>query len=149
MRAKWMMAVLLGCLISPLVLAMDMTSPIGKWKTIDDKTGKPKSVIQLYEEEGELKGKVLEILTTTPGEETHPKCTKCSGELKDQPVVGMVFLWGLKKHDGEYKDGHILDPKNGTVYNAKLTLIEEGKKLKVRGFIGFSLLGRTQIWLRD
>lgn len=117
---------------------------IGKWKTIDDETGQPKSIIEIYEKSGKIYGKVLEIL-----EVEHKKsvCSNCSGSDKNKPILGMIVIKGLSKHGSEYTKGKILDPKNGKLYQCFITL--EGKdKLKVRGFIGISLFGRTQYWYR-
>ena len=130
-------------------LAGDQNSPIGKWRTIDDHTGKQKSVVEVYEEHGELKGKILKLIPVGDEDVSTKKCDQCPGEFKDKPILGMVFLWGLKKEGDEYKNGSILDPKNGRIYKAKVALEEHGKKLHVRGFIGVALLGRSQIWVRD
>ncbi len=120
----------------------------GQWRTIDDETSKPKSIVELYEVDNKLYGKILQVFYA-PEEKQHTTCEKCSGDKKDKPIVGMEFLIGLKKNsDTKWADGDILDPKNGKVYSCKIELIENGQKLKVRGFIGFSLLGRTQVWER-
>jgi len=123
------------------------TSPIGVWKTIDDTTGKPKSLIRISENNGELRGKI-EKLFREAGEEANPKCDKCEGSLKDQPIIGMTILTGMKKDGDEYRGGQILDPANGKVYKSKMSLAEGGKKLDVRGYIGVPMLGRTQTWVR-
>lgn len=121
---------------------------VGKWKTIDDDTNKPKSIVEIYEENNQLSAKV-ESLFPDPTKEPNPKCDKCVGEKKDKPVIGMQIMWGLNKDsETKYSGGDIMDPNNGKTYSCKLELIENGAKLKVRGFIGFSLLGRTQIWER-
>jgi uncharacterized protein (DUF2147 family) len=126
-------------------LAADLT-PVGTWTTIDDATGKPKSIVQITESDGKLEGKVLQVLQSDQG--PHPLCRECDGARKDQPVEGMVILWGVAR-DGEVWDGgHILDPHNGKTYKVKLTLADEGRKLDVHGYIGFSLLGRSQVWQR-
>ncbi len=123
-------------------------SPVGLWKNIDDESGKPKALIRITESNGELRGKI-EKLFKNPGEDQNPKCIKCEGVLKDQPVIGMTILTGMKRDGDEYNGGQILDPNNGKVYSSKLTVIEGGKKLDVRGYIGFPMLGRTQTWLRE
>jgi uncharacterized protein (DUF2147 family) len=119
-------------------------SVVGKWKTIDDETGKPKSIIEIYENSGKIYAKVIEIF-----DEQHKKdvCTKCSGADKDKPILGMIVVKGLSKRGNEYKDGQILDPQNGKLYKSIIAL-EGNDKLKVRGYIGISLLGRTQYWYR-
>ena len=117
----------------------------GTWRTIDDATGKTKSIVRIYETAaGLIEGQVMEILHSDRG--PNPLCDDCPGERKGQPIKGMVIIWGMEAKSGsEAKGGHILDPKNGKVYKAKLKLREDGK-LEVRGYIGFSLLGRTQVW---
>src|SRR5215472_7880281 len=122
-------------------------SPVGLWKTIDDNTGKPRGLVRIMEVNGEYQGKVEKIFTA-PGEDPDPKCEKCDGARRNQPVIGMTILWGLTKQGDEYQGGEILDPENGNVYRARMKLIDNGQKLDVRGFIGFSLFGRSQIWLR-
>ena len=124
----------------------DLTSPVGTWRTIDDKSGNTRSIVRIYEEGGELFARVEKDLTA--GEAT-TVCTRCKDERKDQPLVGLVFMRHMKLDDGEYRGGDILDPDNGSVYKCKLRLEDNGRKLKVRGFIGFSLFGRTQTWERE
>jgi len=121
-------------------------SPVGFWKTIDDVTGEPKAIVEIQEVSGVLRG-VIRKTFVKPTDKT--TCDLCPGDKKDKPFVDMVILWGLSKDEEEYTGGSILDPKNGKTYKAKVALIENGEKLKVRGFIGFSLLGRTQIWHRS
>ncbi|MFL9924650.1 DUF2147 domain-containing protein [Herbaspirillum lusitanum] len=123
-------------------------SPVGLWKNIDDATGKPKALIRISESEGELKGKI-EKLFRAPEEDQNPRCEKCEGDLKDQPIIGMTILSGLKKDGDDYSGGQILDPANGKLYKSKLSVIEGGKKLNVRGYIGMPMLGRTQTWVRE
>jgi uncharacterized protein (DUF2147 family) len=123
-------------------------SPVGLWKNIDDSSGKPSALIRITESGGELTGKI-EKLFREPGEEANPICTKCDGALKDQPVIGMTILSGLKKDGDEYSGGQILDPGNGKLYKSKLSVVDDGKKLNVRGYIGVPMLGRTQVWLRE
>ena len=126
--------------------AGDHDSPVGTWKTIDDKTGATRSIVSVYEQGGELFARVERDLSQG---ETPALCTKCKDERKDQPLVGLVFMRNMKFDDGEYRGGDILDPDNGSVYKCKLRLEDGGRKLKVRGFIGFSLFGRTQTWERQ
>lgn len=132
-----------------IALVPDLKSVIGKWKSIDDETGKPKSIIEITKDSDEkLTGKIVQLFRE-PTEDQNPKCDKCTGDKKDQPILNMQIMDGFKKKaDDKWVDGKILDPKKGKVYSCKLTLTEGGKKLEVRGFIGFSLLGRTQVWER-
>ncbi|AKF80307.1 Uncharacterized conserved protein, DUF2147 family [Myxococcus fulvus] len=127
--------------------AAPATGPTGRWTTIDDETKKPKSVIVITEQDGKLFGKI-EKLFREPTEDQNPVCDKCQGSLKDQPIIGMTILQNLKKDDDEWTGGTILDPANGKTYKCKVAVEDGGKKLKVRGYIGMSLLGRTQHWVR-
>lgn len=128
-------------------MALAQNSPIGTWTTIDDKTHKPTSVVEIYEtRDGTLSGRVNEILHSDHG--PNPLCVKCSGANKDKPVKGMTILWGITKHGDNWDGGKILDPNNGKLYSVKLTPTDNGNKLEVRGFMGFSLLGRSQRWTR-
>jgi uncharacterized protein (DUF2147 family) len=123
-------------------------SPIGLWKTIDDETGKPKSLVRITENNGVLSGKI-EKLFREPSEDQSPKCDKCDGANKDQPVLGMTIINGLKKDDNSWSGGTVLDPHNGKTYKAKITMKDDGKKLEMRGYIGMPLLGRSQTWVRE
>lgn len=117
---------------------------LGKWKTIDDATGEAKSIVEVYEKSGKVYGKVVEILRA---EHKKDVCSKCEGAEKDKPILGMVIINGLKKDDSEYNGGTILDPENGKKYKCYITL-ESPDKLKLRGYIGIALVGRTQYWIR-
>ena len=136
-------ALLLG---ASAVFAAENT-PVGTWKTIDDETGKPKSIVQITENNGELKATVLQVLQSDEG--PHPICHYCDGERKDQPIEGMNIMWGVRQDGDVWDGGKILDPKSGKVYKVKLQPADNGAKLTVRGYIGFSLIGRTQVWERQ
>jgi len=144
----------IGSLVLAIVVLAAITvnaaepSPVGLWRTIDDQTGQPKGLVRIRAVDGQLEGKV-EKAFPKPGEDPAPKCDKCDGARRNQPVLGMTILWGLTQQGDEYQGGEILDPESGKIYRAKMKLIDGGKKLEVRGFIGISLLGRSQIWLRE
>jgi uncharacterized protein (DUF2147 family) len=128
-------------------------TPVGKWKQVDDVSGKQKSVIEITDNGGVLQGKVLQVMNLSPeeiakGGGEHPKCVLCEGPMKDQPVEGMTIMSGVKKDDDVWDGGKIIDPKTGKTYKVKLTLDKSGDKMDVRGYIGFSLLGRSQTWYR-
>ena len=129
------------------VLADGADSPVGFWKSVDDKTNKAKSVIEIKEINGILRGRILKLLNRA-GKDPDPKCTKCTGVKKNKRMIGMEILYGLKKGGKEWSGGKILDPKNGKEYKCYIQVQDSGKKLKVRGFIGFSFIGRTQYWYR-
>lgn len=116
----------------------------GKWKTIDDETGQAKSIVEIYEKAGKIYGKIIDIVNP---EKRKNLCSKCSGEDKNAPILGLIIIKGLVKDGDEYNGGKILDPVKGEEYKCLIAL--EGKdKLKVRGFVGVSLFGRTQYWYR-
>jgi len=133
----------------PAGLFSQNKSPAGQWKTIDDETGKVKSIVEIsVGTDGKLYGKIIKLFKK-PDEDQDPVCDKCEGDKKDKKIIGMQIMWELEKDsETEWEDGHILDPKNGKTYGCEIEVIENGAKLKVRGYLGFSLLGRTQIWLR-
>jgi uncharacterized protein (DUF2147 family) len=140
------LAVLL-CLSALALRGADFAAtPAGRWRTFDDKTpGKAKSIILLYEEKGLLFGRVETLVDP----DAVKICDKCSDERKGQAVTGMVVVRRMKKDGEEYTGGDILDPKNGSVYRCKMRLVDQGRKLSVRGYLGFSLFGRSQTWIRD
>lgn len=117
---------------------------LGKWKTVDDETGQAKSIVEVYEKGGKVYGKVVEILRA---EHKKDICSKCEGADKNKPILGMIIINGLEKDDAEYNGGTILDPQNGKKYKCYITL-ESPDKLKLRGYIGLSIMGRTQYWTR-
>ena len=123
---------------------MQSQTVFGKWKTIDDKTGETKSVVEVYEINGKLFGKIIEIIDAT---RRNKKCEKCEGIDKNKSVLGLVIIKGLTKDDAEYNGGKILDPESGNIYKCILKLSSKDK-LEVRGYMGFALIGRSQTWLR-
>jgi len=125
------------------IQAQDVT---GVWKTIDDDGETVKSHLEIFEKDGKYFGKVIKLFRE-PDEEQNPKCLDCKGDKKDQPILGMEIVWDLVKKDQYWQDGKIMDPENGKDYKCFMELIEPDK-LKVRGYMGFSLLGRTQYWYR-
>lgn len=126
------------------IFSVSAQGVVGKWKTIDDETGQAKSVVEIYEQNGKIYGKVVEILNPAKKE---AKCTKCKGADKDKPIDGLIIIKGLTKDGDEYTDGDILDPNKGKLYSCTIKL--DGKdKLDVRGYMGISLLGRSQTWTR-
>ncbi len=128
--------------------AQDLTIA-GTWKTVDDKTGKPKALIRIVEQaDGSYAGTVIKGLV--PGADPNRICTLCSGALKDQKIIGMQILHGLRPDGAQsYSGGEILDPDSGKTYHCKATLIDGGAELHMRGYIGIPLLGRTQTWVRE
>lgn len=127
-----------------LFTSLSAQSVIGKWKTIDDVSGEVKSIVQIYEENGKIYGKVIEIMDAS---KRNRLCENCPGVLKNKPVLGLKIINGLEKNGSSYENGKILDPESGKEYKCYISL-EDDKTLKVRGYIGISLMGRTQYWKR-
>ncbi len=125
-----------------------MSSPVGRWRTVDDVTGKAKSIVTIWEENGKLYGRVQNLVDPDP-KDPNPRCEDCTGDQKNKPVIGLRILWDLQKDGDGWSGGTILDPANGKTYKCLLQLEDGGTKLKVRGFIGVSMLGRTQYWQRE
>jgi uncharacterized protein (DUF2147 family) len=121
-------------------------SPVGLWETFDDATGKPHSLIRISEKNGELLAIVEKDLD--PSDSADEVCEKCTGDNKNKKVIGMTIMDGMKQNGDDFEGGHILDPESGETYRCKLKLDASGNKLEVRGFIGVSLLGRSEIWTR-
>src|ERR1700694_5891775 len=161
MTAKRRLAVMTSCrLTASLVLltlvfagapaaasdAADPQSPIGSSKTVDDKTGMPRAIVRIYMQDGKYFGRIEQSFT--PGAETRV-CSVCTDERRNQPIIGLLILRSVRLRDGEYGGGDILDPDTGSVYRCKFHLEKDGTVLVVRGFIGISLLGRSQTWQRQ
>jgi uncharacterized protein (DUF2147 family) len=125
-------------------IADETGSPVGRWKTINEETNAVESVVQIEVRNNELRGKIVSLV-----DQSNPLCTECQGEQKGQPILGMEILNGFKKNGTTWQGGKILDPSNGEQYNATIVTIDNGNKLKVRGYIGFAVFGRSQVWLRD
>ena len=131
------------------VAAQAQMSPVGLWRTIDDESKQPKAEIRIsLNAAGALSGVVERSLLSTPS--TEPNCTLCTDDRKDKPKIGMEIIRGGQQGDGTavWEGGKILDPENGKNYSLRLTPVEGGKKLEVRGYLGLPLLGRTQTWIR-
>ena len=142
---KTLFALAIGLAAVPMLASAQ--SPVGKWKTIDDETGKAKSIVEITQaSNGTLQGRVIEILSSDRG--PNPTCDKCSGANKGKPVKGMVILWGLKPDgNGKWAGGTVLDPAKGKTYKSKLELKSGGDKLGMSGCIAF--ICREQVWQRE
>ncbi len=141
--------VMTAVLVMLVGMATAAPSPEGVWRTIDDETGEARSLVEIEVVDGELQGHIREIIQSDlPEDEWF--CTECEGEKQGQPFVGLQILEGLTWNEGdnEWSGGTITDPANGREYQAILTVNESNETLRVRGFIGFSLIGRTQVWER-
>jgi uncharacterized protein (DUF2147 family) len=138
-----LIAIILGATGS---CALAQNTPVGVWRSSDDKTGEAKAEVRIVETAGGLSGKIEKRLLR--GAKPEDVCTECSDERKGQPLLGLEIIRGAKKADGRevWEGGKILDPENGRSYNLKMTPIEDGKRLEVRG--SFGPFGRTQTWVR-
>lgn len=147
MMKKQIISALLCSVLSSLAFAEDIT---GLWQTIDDKTGAPKGQVEIRKEaNGTFVGKVTKI---TPRTGYTPKeiCVDCPAPYTNKPILGMDVLTGLKQGQGSnYVNGRILDPNTGKIYSMKAKLSANGKRLHLRGYVGVSVLGRNQIWIRE
>ena len=121
-------------------------TPVGRWRTVDDNTGQPRSIVLIWEENGQHFGRVEKSLNPV---RAGRRCDQCTDERKDQLIVGMAIIRGLKKNGDEYSGGDILDPDNGKVYRCKIKVKENGAVLSVRGYLGASMFGRSQTWTRE
>ena len=119
-------------------------SILGKWKSIDEETKKDESIIEIYQENGRFYGKVIQLLDPKKKDAV---CENCKGKNKNKPIKGLVIINGLKKDGNEWSGGKVLDPKNGKEYKCFITLADNNT-MKLRGYIGFSLFGRTAYWYR-
>ncbi len=146
-------AVAVGVFVSPararpqaaIAAASNSASALGRWKTIDDATGKVKSIVEITEQDGVLTG-TIEQLFDPPV--PHPTCYLCTGAKKDLPLVGLQVLWGFHADGNSWTGGMVLDPETGKIYRGSLTLEDGGKQLRLHGYIGIPLLGRTEHWVR-
>lgn len=126
--------------------AARLATPVGLWKSIDDKTGQPKALVRITEDAGRLTGRIEKLFDPSRPD---PVCDACTDERKGKPIVGLTIIQDLRRLDDHWGDGKILDPQEGKLYSVKVTPVEGGKKLEVRGFVGLPLLGRTQTWIRE
>ncbi len=141
--------------ISPLLWALALAcctatwaqapTPAGLWTTFSEITGKPEGLVLIEERDGEFIGSIVKIFSATA---PNPVCDQCEGELRNRPVLGMTILRGLRRFGGQYDGGTILDPDEGRTYRCSARLLDGGRKLEVRGYVGVSFFGRTQIWAR-
>ena len=124
----------------------------GTWRSIDDKTGFSKGIIKITKaDDGSYSGKIIEVIPR-PGYTPKTTCDKCSGALKNKPILGMTVLSGMKqssKNEREFTGGHILDPLTGKSYKSKMKLNNSGSRLNMRGYVGVEVVGRSQTWIRQ
>ncbi len=132
--------------MSPIIsaAAADLSSPVGLWEPVDDQ-GRPLGLIRIFEQDGAFYGR---IEPSSPADDFSARCTRCTGERKNQPIIGLVIMRHLRLKDDEYVGGDILDPRTGGIYSCKFHLMDGGRKLRMRGYLGIPLLGRSLTWVR-
>ena len=136
---------LLSVLFCSFAAFSQVNNIVGSWKTIDDKTGEEKSIVRIYKAtNGKYYGKIEKLFKNPDG-----KCVNCKDDNKDKPILGMIILTDMKENGDELDGGSILDPASGKKYSATISYDKDSGKLKVRGFIGFSLVGRNQYWIKE
>ena len=143
--ASILSVIVLGTVAVPLCAAE--LSAVGLWEQVDEKSGKAESWFRITERNGVYEGTIVKIFPK-PGEDPNPTCDKCEGADRGKPFVGLTLIKGMRRQGDTYEDGTITDPRDGTVYRATMRVSPDGRKLDVRGYIGISLFGRTQIWTR-
>lgn len=143
---------LIGAALVLQVIALDAGAapppdPLtGLWIASDERDGKPRALIRIAERGGEFFGSIEQGLR--PEREASPVCEKCPGARRNQPLLGMTIVWGMKRAGEGYGGGEILDPDNGQIYRCLMKLAMDGKQLEVRGYLGLPVLGRSQTWRR-
>ena len=144
------LAPILLALCAPAALAVastqDLSSPVGRWQTLDDKTGKPAGIVRIYEQNGALYGNIEKIFD--PAREPL-NCIACADDRKGKPLIGLYIIRGLKRDGDVWDGGTVIDPETGSVYKSSARLDDGGRKLVLRGYLGISLLGRSQTWQRE
>lgn len=119
----------------------------GLWEKRDS-SGKPEGWFRIAERNGVYEGQIVKMFPK-PGEDPASwRCTKCEGEQRNAPVLGLTFIKSMKRQGLAYEDGKILDPRDGSLYSARMELSPDGRQLSVRGYLGISLLGKTEVWAR-
>lgn len=141
-RTMFLAAVML-CAISAGVRAQP--SPVGLWRTFDDRTGRERAAVLIQSQGDVLTGRVVSVLD--PAERARV-CEQCPGERRGKPILGLTIITGMRRDGDHWDGGQILDPQTGSVYRCTMRLADGGRRLIVRGFVGISLFGRSQTWLR-
>ncbi len=121
----------------------------GFWMAYDDGDGRPGGVFYFYENDGSYEGRLVKQITYPEDPPENPLCAHCPGEKKDKPMLGLVIVWGMKRHGAaKYEDGKILDPRDGSVWSAQIEVTPDNQKLNLRGYVATPLLGQTRVWTR-
>jgi len=128
--------------------APNLATPIGVWQVIGDDSGQPEALVRISERNGTYEGRLIEVLPR-PGVDPAARCELCPGERRHQPLKGLLVLTGLQRRGNLFEGGEILDPDSGDIYRCSLSVSDDNRKLFIRGYLGISLFGRTQTWLRQ
>ncbi|WP_180115928.1 DUF2147 domain-containing protein [Acinetobacter sp. YH12140] len=137
--------------LSGLSIAAETDLLVGKWKTVDDRTGYSRADVEIRKKaDGSYEG-IIVTTRNVPGTEKMGVCSNCPGELKNKPFIGLPFIWDFKqdpKNPREFQNGKVLDPIGGKIYKGKARLSASGKHLTIRGYVGVSVIGRSVTWIK-
>ncbi|QER39366.1 DUF2147 domain-containing protein [Acinetobacter suaedae] len=151
MQKKLLMNGVMGVFLSLFTTLSVASTPEGYWKSIDDRTGEQLSIVEVKKKaDGTYTGTIV-YRYPVPGGTVLTNCVKCPEPFKNKPILGLQIAWGLKQdpqNPNQYIDGRVLEPKTGNVYKGKAQLSADGKRMRMRGYMGISALGRTQVWIR-
>lgn len=138
----------IASLLTLKIFAAATDSPVGYWQTVDDKTGKVLSIVQIYSAGNTLQGRIVKIMPVL-GQKSTDICVKCKGELRGRPMLNLPVIYGMQQVGANaWSRGHVLDPKSGNIYSGTMTLIDNGNRLKLRGYVINPLFGRSETWVR-
>jgi uncharacterized protein (DUF2147 family) len=129
----------------PGVARSQALTPVGRWRTFDDHTGRERGLVEIHDEAGVLTGT---IVGTVDPQDASRRCELCSGDRHEKPILGLTIITGMRQDGNAWRGGEILDPETGSVYRCTMRLTDGGQKLVLRGYVGVSLFGRSQTWLR-
>ncbi|WHP06561.1 DUF2147 domain-containing protein [Acinetobacter corruptisaponis] len=152
MQKNSLMNGIMGISLAVLSTGGFAATPEGYWKSIDDRTGEQLSIVEVKKKpDGTYTGTIVYRYPILNGGATLTNCVKCPEPFKNKPILGLQIAWGLKedpKNPDHYIDGRVLEPKTGNIYKGKAQLSADGKRMRMRGYMGISALGRTQVWIR-